>query len=343
MVGFVPMSEQKIVAVIGATGYQGGGLVRAILNDPDGGFAVRAITSDPSSAKAKALLAQGCEVVQGNWNDKESLMHAFKGAFGVYCVTNFYETFSPEGEMKQAKNMAEAAKEASVQHVIWSTQEDTRRWIPIDDDSMPTLMGNYKVPHFDAKGESDTFFEELRVPTTYFLTPFYFENIVTYKMGPQRTEEGSLVFNLPLGDKKLPSIAAEDIGKSAYGIFKRGPKLIGKYVGVAAEQLSGAEMASQMSEVVGETVVYKAVPYDVYRGFGSSFVALGNTFQFFHDFQDYFLGARPVESTRELNPQLTSFKDWLAANKNQIIYNPANETSVAEASFAVPMQFNSTQ
>jgi len=318
------MSEKKVIAVVGATGAQGGGLARAILEDQEGPFTLRAITRDPSSEKAQALAAMGAAVVAANINDKASLERAFSGARGVFCVTNFWETLSPEGEKKQARNMAEAAKFAGVQHVIWSTLEDTRRWVPVGDDRMPTLMENYKVPHFDGKGEADAVFQEVGVPTTNLLTAFYYDNLITFGMGPQRTEDGLLAFNLPMGEKKLPSIAVEDIGRSAYEIFKRGQEYIGKTVGIAGEHMTGAEMASAMSVAFGEPVSYNAIPFDVYRGLGFPGADdLGNMFQFKHDFEDYFCGARPLEATRALNPRLQSFASWLAVNKDRIPLDPA--------------------
>ena len=96
------MADKKIIAVTGATGTQGGGLVRAILADPNSGFTVRAITRDPNKDKAKALAAAGAEVVQGDLDDVESLKKAFAGAYGVYGVTNFWEHFSGEKEKAQA-------------------------------------------------------------------------------------------------------------------------------------------------------------------------------------------------------------------------------------------------
>jgi uncharacterized protein YbjT (DUF2867 family) len=318
------MSEKKVIAVVGATGAQGGSLARAILEDQGGGYSVRAITRNPESDKAKALAALGAEVVKANMDDKPSLERAFEGAYGAFLVTNFWETFSPESEKAQARNMAEAAKAAGVHHVIWSTLEDTRRWVPVEDDRMPTLMGNYKVPHFDGKGEADAIFEEVGVPTTNLLTAFYFDNLVTFGMGPQRTEDGGLVFNLPMGDKKLPAIAVDDIGRSAYEIFKRGREFIGKTVGIAGEHISGAEMASAMSEAFGEPVSYNAVPFDVYRGLGFPGADdLGNMFQFKHDFEEDFCGARPIEESRALNPQLQTFGDWLSANKDRIPLDPS--------------------
>ena len=152
------MADKKIIAVVGATGQQGSGLVKAILADPSGGFAARAITRDPNSDKAKELARLGAEVVAGDVDDEASLTRAFAGAYGAYCVTFFWAHFSPEKEKAQAAAMARAAKAAGVKHVIWSTLEDTRKWIPLSDNRMPTLMGKYKVPHFDAKGEADAAF-----------------------------------------------------------------------------------------------------------------------------------------------------------------------------------------
>ena len=88
-------------------------------------------------------------------------------------MTFYWAHFSPEKELAEARAMAEAAKHAGVKHVIWSTLEDTRKWIPLSDNRMPTLMGKYKVPHMDAKGEADAVFTELGVPTTFLLTSFY--------------------------------------------------------------------------------------------------------------------------------------------------------------------------
>ena len=215
--------------------------------------------------------------------------------------------------------MAEAAKAAGLQHVIWSTLDDTRKLVPLDDDRMPTLQGKYKVPHFDAKGEANGIFTELGVPTTFLLTSFYWDNLINFGMGPQRGEDGRLVFNLPMGDRKLPAMAAEDIGKCAYGVFKKGKDYIGKTVGVTGEHLTGAEMAAALSDALGEQVSYNAVPFDVYRDLGFPGAEdLGNMFQFKHDFNDYFCGERSIEESRALNPALQTFKQWLASNKASI-------------------------
>ena len=313
------MAEKNIIAVVGATGAQGGGLVRAILNDKNGGFGVRAITRDVNSDKAKALAKLGAEVVTANLDDLESLKRAFAGSYGAFCLTNFWEHFSPEKELAQATAMARAAKEVGVQHVIWSTLEDTRRWVPLSDTRMPTLMGKYKVPHFDAKGEADTVFRDLGVPTTYLLTSFYWDNLIHFGMGPKKGSDGTLAFTLPMGDKKLPGIAAEDIGVCALGIFKKGGEYIGKTVGIAGEHLTGAQMAASLAQALGQAVRYNEVTPEVYRGFGFPGAEdLGNMFQFNRDFESVFCGARNLALSRALHPALQTFDQWLAVNARRI-------------------------
>jgi uncharacterized protein YbjT (DUF2867 family) len=313
------MSKRKIIAVLGATGSQGGGLVRAILNDPDRDFAVRALTRDVNSRKAKELARMGAETVAADLDDAKSLERAFDGAEGAYCVTFYWDHFSPERELNQAKAMARATKHAGVRHVIWSTLEDTRNWVPLSDTRMPTLMGKYKVPHFDAKGEANQAFRDLSVPTTFLLTSFYWDNMINFGMGPKKDARGNLAITFPMGDKKLPGIAAEDIGKCALGIFKKGREFLGKTVGIAGEHLTGTEMAAALTKELGREVHYNDVSPETYRSLGFPGAEdLGNMFQFKRDFEEYFCGVRNVEFARSLNPALQTFRSWLAANKSRI-------------------------
>jgi uncharacterized protein YbjT (DUF2867 family) len=122
-----------------------------------------------------------------------------------------------------------------------------------------------------------------------------------------------------MGDKKLPGIAAEDIGKAAYGIFRKGPALVGKTVGVAGEHLTGAQMAAALSKALGQPVGYNSVTPEAFRAFGFPGAEdLGNMFQFKRDFEDYFCGARDLAVARSLNPELQTFDQWLAQNKGKI-------------------------
>jgi uncharacterized protein YbjT (DUF2867 family) len=310
---------KKIIAVVGATGAQGGGLVRAILNDKNGPFTARAITRNVNSDKAKALADAGAEVVAADLDDVKSLKEAFEGAHGVFCVTNFWEHFKPEKEVSQARNMAQAAKDAHVKHVIWSTLEDTRESIPLSDDRMPTLMGKYKVPHFDGKGEANAIFTELGVPTTFLVTSFYWENFIYFGMGPKKGADGKLAITLPLGNKKLASIASEDIGKTAYAIFEDGDEMIGKTVGIAGGHLTGEQMAKSLSKALGQLVTYNAVSPATYRAFGFPGAEdLGNMFQFNSEFEQDCCDARNISETKSLNPELQTFDRWLGENKSRI-------------------------
>ncbi|MEO8370433.1 MAG: NmrA/HSCARG family protein [Candidatus Solibacter sp.] len=312
------MADKKIIAVAGATGAQGGGLIRAILENPSEGFTARAITRDVNSDKAKALREAGAQVVAADVDDTASLRKAFEGAYGAYCVTFFWDHFSPERELAQAQALATAAKDAGLKHAVWSTLEDTRRWVPLEDDRMPTLMGKYKVPHFDSKGEANHLFTDAGVPTTMMLTSFYWDNFISFGSGPKKGPDGKLVLPIPMGDKKLPGIAAEDIGRCAYGVLKN-PSLIGKTIGISGGHPTGAEMAAGMSKALGVEIAYYPVPFDVYRKLGFPGAEdLGNMFQFKHDFNEMFCGARSVEESRKLNPALQSFDQWLAKNASRI-------------------------
>jgi uncharacterized protein YbjT (DUF2867 family) len=307
--------SKKVIAVMGATGAQGGGLVRAIQADRNSDFIARAVTRDVNSDKAKELAKLGAEVVAADIDDLDSLKRAFQGAFGAYCVTFFWAHLSPDKEKAEAKNMAQASKHAGLEHVIWSTLEDTRTRVPLSDDRMPTLKGQYKVPHFDAKGESDKYFVEAGVPVTFSRAAFYWENFVYFGSGPKRGPDGSLALTLPLADKKLPGIAAEDIGKCAYGVFKRGREYIGKTVGFAGELLTGTQMAAAMSKALGKEVRYNGVTPDAFRAFGFPGADdLGNMFQFHIEFEEYFIGARDPIVSRALNPELQTFDQWLSRN-----------------------------
>jgi uncharacterized protein YbjT (DUF2867 family) len=313
------MADKKIIAIMGATGMQGGGLARAILRDKKSKFAVRAITRDVNSEKAKELARLGAELATADIDDPESLKRAFSGAYGAYCVTFYWAHMSPEKELEEARSMAEAAKAAGLKHVVWSTLDDTRRYIPLSDTRMPTLMGKYKVPHYDAKGEANRFFRDLRLPVTFLLTSFYWDNFIHFGMGPKPGPDGKLAITFPLGDKKLPGIAAEDIGRCAYGIFKKGRKYIGKTVGIAGGFLTGAQMAASFTKALGQEVRYNEVSPEAYRSFGyPGAEEMGNMFQFKRDFEKEYCGARSIKVARSLDPELQSFDDWLECFASQL-------------------------
>ncbi|THA50393.1 NmrA/HSCARG family protein [Streptomyces sp. A1136] len=309
------MVGARVITVFGATGAQGGGLVRAILDDPESGFSVRAVTRDPGSDRARELARLGAEVVRADLDDEATLGPVLEGAYGAYLVTNFWEHMSAEREKRQAASLARATGHAGVQHAIWSTLEDTRECVPLDDDRMPTLQGSYKVPHFDAKAEADHFFPEAGAPTTFLRTTFYWENLYS-TFAPQRGEDGVLRLVFPMGDSPLSGIAVDDIGRTALAVFKRGTDLIGATVGIAGEHLPVADIAAALTDVVGEPVRYAPMEPDAFRALGFPAAdEIGNMFQYYAECADRFTHARDLAAIRALNPSLQDFATWLAGHR----------------------------
>ncbi len=314
--------SKKIITILGATGAQGGGLVKAILNDPESEFSVRAITRNINSNGAKKLAELGADVVAADLDDKPSLIKAFKGSYGVYAVTFYWDHFDGPRETKQVENIAKAAKEASVKHVVYSTMEDTRDFVPLNDPRLPILHGKYNIPHFDAKGEADHFFDAYNVPVTKMRTSFYWENFINLGMGPQVDSDNKLIFTLPLSSKKLPGIASEDIGKCAFGIFKRGDEFIGKTVGIAGDHTTGEEFAKAFSSAIGKNVSYQPYTFEQYQHL--SFPGaddLANMFEFKNIFNNEYVGQRDIEFSKSLNPEIKSFTEWLETKKNEFLFN----------------------
>ncbi|WP_329047886.1 NmrA/HSCARG family protein [Amycolatopsis sp. NBC_01488] len=293
---------KRVVAVVGATGRQGGGLVRSLAADPDGAFAVRAITRDAGTPRAKELAGLGVEVVIADLDDPGSVEAAFTGAYGAFCVTAGQE-HPPERETAHAATMAAAAGRAGVAHVVWSTFEDTRTFVRPGDDRMPLVRGQYRVPHYDAKGAADAEFRA--VPATFLRTAFYWENFLD--SGPRRGDDGVLTLAMPLGPARLPGIAVADIGRCAHAILRR-PELVGKTVSITGENLTGAEYAAAFADLFGEPVRFADVPADVLP------TELANMFRFTRDFEAAYAGARDPAEVRELHPGLLTFRQWLSEN-----------------------------
>jgi len=310
--------KRPTLTVFGATGAQGGGLARAIVADPQLRFHLRAVTRNPDSHAARALAAAGAEVFVADLDDAASVARAMLGSYGAFCVTNFWEHFSPEKELVQAQTMAQAAADAGLKHVIWSTLEDTREYV-VPGSRMPALLGKYNVPHFDGKGEANRVFIERGVPTTLLYTSFYWDNLIHFGMQPQRGADGRLAFVLPMGDAKLPGIAAADIGACAFAVFLRGKELIGKSVGIAGEHLTGSQMAEQLTLALGEPVAHAALTPREYAVLGFPGADdLANMFQFKAEFERVYCTSRSLACTRELPPQASTFAQWLARHRAQL-------------------------
>jgi uncharacterized protein YbjT (DUF2867 family) len=167
-----------VIVVIGATGNQGNGVVRSLCRNTK--YEVRAFVRNPQSPKAQALAKMpGVVVVRGDLDDDSSLTAAFRGAYGVFFVSNFWEHGQPDKEEKQARAVADAAKRCEVMHVVKSTLEFTPEFGA--EESIPNIKigtKQYKVPHFDGKGSTDAYFKQIGVPTTFLRTSFYLVSCV---------------------------------------------------------------------------------------------------------------------------------------------------------------------
>jgi uncharacterized protein YbjT (DUF2867 family) len=309
------MSGQRIIAVAGATGSQGGGVVRALLADPQKRFAVRALTRNTGSASAEALRQLGADVVRADFEDEQSVVAALTGAYGAFLVTNFWAHGSARRELDETAVLARAAAAADVVHVVWSTLEDTRKLLPLEDPRMPVLQDQYNVPHFDAKGEGNALFADAGVPTTYLNTTFYFQNFIE-ALAPRRGDDGVLTLSLPLEEGRLLSgVDVADIGRAVFSIFAAGREYIGKTLSLAGDHLTGPEYASQLAEALGEPVRFQSVPYDAFRELGFPGAdEMGNMFQYYGDFDTEFTGARDLEWLRRFIPGLKDFRTWAAEN-----------------------------
>jgi uncharacterized protein YbjT (DUF2867 family) len=318
--------SKKLIAVIGATGSQGGGLVRAILADPSGEFAVRALTRNPASGPARELAAAGAEVVAADLDDEASVRAAFEGAYGAFVVTNYWAPLTPEQEavrtraemeLAQAETAARAARDAGVQHLVWSTLEDTRPFFAGRDDVPSLDDGRYKVPHFDAKGEADELFPKYGVPTTFLRTTFYFDAFLD-ALAPTRNPDGKLTITLPMGDQRLSGVASEDIGRTALAVLKR-PDLIGETISIAGDHLTGQQYAEALTEALGEQVIHHSPTYEEYRAYPFPLATeMSNMFQYYAENHDAFTGDRDLEKVRGLNPDLQSFTTWLAKHAEDL-------------------------
>lgn len=312
------MTDKKIIAVVGATGQQGGALARAIMDDPEGGFTVRALTRDPGSTPAGAFP----DVVAADLDDEASMLKAFAGAYGAFVVTDHWAPQAPEDaavrgrakrEMDQVAVAARAAHEAGLKHVVSSTLEDTRPHFAHLGIELPTLEDGFKVPHFDAKALANNHFTDLGVPTTFLDTTSFYDNFLVPGHGPTRDENGELVLRRAYADSTVALVSAKDIGLTAYAILRAGPRFIGRTIGLAGDHVTGAEIARMFTDVLGEEVTYQPVPFDVLAASGHPEAA--NMFQYYAQASEAFLAHRDLDRIRQLNPALQSLSDWIAEHK----------------------------
>lgn len=314
-------SEKKLIAVMGATGAQGGAVVEA-LSKVSNKFDICAITRNPDSDKAKALAEKGIKVVKADADDLDSMTRAFTGAYGAFLVTNFWSDMSMQHEIDQTKILQKAVIAADVKHVVLSTLEDTRPIIQetADVKTWPILEEKLQsfVPHFDGKGIAAKEFFASSAPTTLLYTSFYYDNFINFGMGPQKhAEDQPLAITFPTGDKPFIMNSLTDIGETVSAIFQD-PSLIDTRQGVASACISGQEVADTFSKVLGVPVIFNAVDTATYASFGFPGAAdLANMFRFFVSFKPVY--REVAASEKLLGKKTVSLLDYIEKNKAAFI------------------------
>ena len=292
--------EKKIIAVVGATGSQGKGVVDALIKE--GSFKVRAITRNPDKYQGKAN-----EAVQGDLTNLESLTNAFKGAHGVFVVTNFWEGAD---EIAQGKTAIQAAKEAGVNHFIWSTLPNVKE----------ISNGQFDVPHFTGKAKVDELVKNAGFENyTFVQPPFYFQNF-TGMMGPQPKQDGSIGWTLPIDPSKKVIHMADinDLGKVVAGAFLNPEKVgNGTYLSLATE-LNSFNDILETFKANGKEYSFNQVPTEEFTSF---FEGAGEIAQMMAYFESHtYMGPNSdglIQRAKEISTEpFTSFGEWIKLNMN---------------------------
>ena len=243
-------NNKKLIAVVGATGQQGGGVLRALKGS--GQFKVRALTRNPDKHRELAE-----EVVEADLDRPETLKAAFEGAHGVFLVTNFQEAGT--AELKQATVAIHTAKDAGVKHLIWSTLPDVEA----------ISGGKFKVPHFTGKAKIDTVVKDSGFENyTFVIAPFYYQNLAGV-LAPQKQANGSMGWALPL-DPTLRVIHMGDInelGNIVSGAFAHPDEAgNGQYLPLVGDFMSFNEIVETLNRQ-GHNFSYRQVPKEIFAGF----------------------------------------------------------------------------
>lgn len=278
--------KSKTILVTGATGQQGGAVARHLLVN---GWSVRALTRDASSEKAQALLKAGADVIQGNLDDYDSLVAALKGVYGVFSVQAFWD-IGVEGEERQGKALADAAKAANVQHLVYSSVGGADR--------------NSGVPHFESKWHIEERIRALNLPAT-ILRPVEFMENLFYTRQPI-VEQGVLVA-AKLTEKPHQWIAVEDIGWFVAYVFDHPEQYIGQAIELAGDSLTQTELANTLSRVIGRPVHYIEQTLDEVRQSPYGGEELAVMIEWFNE-EGY---DGDIDALRLIHPNLLTLHDWL--------------------------------
>jgi len=299
----------KLITVFGATGNQGGSVIKYILADPSLSkeYKIRGITRDISKPSAQALAKQGVELVAADLNSPTSVASAIAGSHTVFLVTNYWETGQPAVEIAQGKTVADASKAAGVSHLIFSSLLDVSK------ESGGKLT---HVPHFDGKAEIEQYIKDTGVPCTFVLPGYFMSNYVALKMLAKQ-EDGSYLLAYPVGkDSKFPLIG-NDIGLFVRAAIKHSSSPSGKHILAAADYYTPTRIVAEFEEVTGKKAVFVTISEEQYKSYLPSFMAqemLEN--HLFIENPGYYAGEGLGESLALLDAKPMTWKDYVVANKD---------------------------
>jgi len=307
-------TNKELIAVVGATGQQGGAAVRAL--QAGNQFKVRALTRNP--AKHRELAD---EVIEADLNRPETLAAAFEGAHGVFLVTNFGEEGTDE--VKQAAAAVHAAKNAGVKHFVWSTLPDVGA----------ISRGKFHVPHFTGKAKADRIVKEAGFANhTFVIAPFYYQNLVGV-LAPQKQTDGSMSWALPL-DPTVRSIHMGDItelGDIVAGAFAHPDQAgHGEYLPLVGDFMSFNEIIDTLNPQ-GHNFSFKQVPKEVFAGFFAGAAEIAEMFGYFQ--AHTYLGSDSHDQIALANKiagrQPTEFSAWTRVNFPVLQKADTRKTSAA--------------
>jgi uncharacterized protein YbjT (DUF2867 family) len=282
------MANEKLILITGATGKQGGATLRHLAKR--GGFKLRAMTRKPDGEAAKAAAALGAEVVAGDFDDAASLERAMKGAWGVFAVQNTWEA-GVEKEEEQGKRVAKVARDAGVQHFVYTSVGSANR--------------GTGIPHFENKFRVEQTVKQLGFPSHVILRPvFFMENLPS----PWFLNDDKLTTALKQ-ETKLQMVASDDVGKFSAAAFIDADKFKGAEIEYAGDAVTMAEAAAALSELTGKTVTYQPIPIAAVRQNSEDFAKMLEWF----DAVGYSADIPSLESRWGIRPM--TLKEWVRAQK----------------------------
>jgi uncharacterized protein YbjT (DUF2867 family) len=285
------MEKMKTILVTGATGQQGGAVIRHLLKD---GWSVRALVRDENKPASQELKKLGVEIIQGDMNDRVSIDKAMADVYGVFSVQNYWE-HGYDGELKQGLAVADSASEAGVKHFVQSSVGGAER--------------STNLPHFDVKFEIENHVKALKLPATIIRPVYFMENLSTFNAPAEAN--GKHVFNIAMKpDSKLQMIAVDDIGAITAVVFGNPDEYIGREIEIAGDELTMPQVAEVFSKVTGKETVFNEMPMEDLRNYNEEFA---NMFQWFID-KGY---KADIQAVKKIYPGLHNLESWLASKNDK--------------------------